>query len=89
MSSKQDVLKELMKIPGVGKSIAEDLWNLDIRAAAELKDQNPEVLYERLCVQQGMKIDRCMLYVFRCAVYYASNRVHDPEMLKWWNWKDR
>jgi hypothetical protein len=21
-------------------------------------------------------------------VYYASNAEHDPELLKWWNWKD-
>jgi hypothetical protein len=27
-----------------------------------------------------------MLYVFRCAVYYASNETHEPERLKWWNW---
>jgi Pathogenicity locus len=30
-----------------------------------------------------------MLYIFRSAVYYASNDSHDPELLKWWNWKDR
>lgn len=89
MLSKKDVLQELMKIPGVGKSIAEDLWNLNIHTTEDLKDENPEILYKRLCAQQVMKIDRCMLYVFRCAVYYASNQVHDPEMLKWWNWKDR
>jgi hypothetical protein len=34
-------------------------------------------------------VDRCVLYVFRCAVYYANNKTHDPELLKWWNWKDR
>ncbi|NQU25233.1 MAG: pathogenicity locus, partial [Candidatus Nealsonbacteria bacterium] len=28
------------------------------------------------------------LYVFRCAVYFASNATHDAELLKWWNWKD-
>jgi hypothetical protein len=28
-----------------------------------------------------------VLYVFRCAVYYAGHREHDPELLKWWNWK--
>lgn len=27
-------------------------------------------------------------YVFRCAKYYAVNSEHDPELLKWWNWKD-
>jgi hypothetical protein len=30
-----------------------------------------------------------VLYVFRCAVYFANNSTHDPELLKWWNWKDR
>ncbi|WP_367344139.1 helix-hairpin-helix domain-containing protein [Methanomethylovorans sp.] len=35
-----------------------------------------------------MKIDRCMLYVFRCAIYCASNEEHDPQLLKWWSWKD-
>ncbi len=29
-----------------------------------------------------------LLYVFRCAVYYATNKKHDPELLKWWNWKE-
>ncbi|MGA3073400.1 MAG: helix-hairpin-helix domain-containing protein, partial [Bryobacteraceae bacterium] len=31
----------------------------------------------------------CVLYVFRCAVYFASEAEHDPELLKWWNWKDQ
>jgi hypothetical protein len=35
-----------------------------------------------------MDVDRCMLYVFRCAVYYATNKKHDPKLLKWWNWKE-
>jgi hypothetical protein len=30
-----------------------------------------------------------MLYVFRCAVYFATEEFHDPELLKWWTWKDR
>jgi len=80
---------ELQKIPGVGKSIAQDLRNLGIDSVQELKDKDPEELYVRLCDQQGVKIDRCMLYVFRCAVYYASTQTHDPELLKWWNWKDK
>ncbi|HCF85169.1 MAG TPA: hypothetical protein DEV72_08210, partial [Ktedonobacter sp.] len=28
------------------------------------------------------------LYVFRCAVYYAPNEQHEPQLLKWWHWKD-
>jgi hypothetical protein len=82
-------LKELRVIPGVGKSIAEDLWDLGLRSVQDLKGQDPEELYVRLCAMQGTQVDRCMLYVFRCAVYYASHEQHDPELLKWWNWKDK
>jgi hypothetical protein len=28
------------------------------------------------------------LYTFRCAVYYASTKRHDPQLLKWWMWSD-
>ena len=80
---------ELLKIPGVGKSIASDLVDLGIKRIEELKGRNPEKLYEDFCILRGQKIDRCMLYVFRCAVYFASNTEHDPEKLKWWNWKDK
>jgi len=86
---KQAVLKELRRMPGVGKRIAEDLWNLGFRSVKELRGRDPEELYARLCVLQGTQVDRCMLYVFRCIVYFASAEQHDPELLKWWNWKDR
>lgn len=38
---------------------------------------------------KGFQDDRCVLYVFRCAVYYAEQEQHDPEKLKWWYWKDK
>jgi hypothetical protein len=88
VTAKQLALKELQKIPGVGKKIAEEFWNLGFRSVRDLKDQHPENLYHKLCNQKGMQVDRCMLYVFRCAVYYASNRKHNPKLLKWWNWTD-
>lgn len=79
---------ELERIPGVGPSIAADLQSLDIHKIADLKDKNPEAMYEQLMQQVGAHIDRCVLYVFRTAVYYASHTAHDPEKLKWWRWKD-
>jgi Nucleotidyltransferase/DNA polymerase involved in DNA repair len=84
-----DVLKEFRRIPGVGPKIAEDLWNLGLRSLADLKGQDPEKLYARLGDLAGCRVDRCMLYVFRCAVYYAAADELDPELLKWWNWHDR
>ena len=87
--SKSKVLKELEGIPGVGKSIARDFWDLGLRSAEELKKQSPEALYERLCAMRGKRIDRCMLYVLRCAHYYASKKKHEKRLLKWWNWKEK
>ena len=86
---REKVIQELCTIPGVGKSISQDLWNLGIRSVHELKKRNPERLYRDHCSLVGHPVDRCLLYVFRCAVYYASHRQHDPELLLWWNWKDR
>lgn len=88
-AGKSVAIKEFQRIPGVGKSISLDLWNLGYRGVEELQKQDPEEMYERFCIQEGMHVDRCLLYVFRCAVYYASNEQHDTELLKWWNWKDR
>ena len=83
------VLKELQIIPGIGKSIAEDLYALNIRSVSDLKGKNPQVLYERACQIAGAKIDPCLLYTFRCAIYFASTSQTDPELLKWWHWKDK
>lgn len=80
--------KELLTIPGIGKSIALDLVDLGIRHVRDLKGRDPERLYRKLNVLRGMHIDRCVLYTFRCAVYFATEKKHDPQLLKWWNWKD-
>jgi hypothetical protein len=81
-------LKDLQRIPGVGPSLAQDLVDLGIRSVAALRNRDPQELYDRLCHQTQEHQDRCVLYVFRCAVYFASEPTHDPELLKWWNWKD-
>lgn len=83
------VLKELQTIPGIGKSIAMDLWNIGIRSVNELKDKNPELLYHLSNQYAGCVQDRCLLYTFRCAVYFATEPSPEPEKLKWWNWKDK
>jgi predicted RecB family nuclease len=81
-------LDDLQRIPGIGPSLARDLADLGIRQVTELRRRNLEKLYERLCTLRGEHIDRCVLYAFRCAVYFASTPKPEPERLKWWNWKD-
>jgi len=85
---KQKVLKELQKIPGIGKACALDLWNIGIRSIPELKNQNPTLLYQRLNKLSGVTHDICMLYTFRCAVYFATEEEHETRKLNWWYWKD-
>ena len=86
--NRKAALKGLREIPGVGPRIAENLLYMGIRRPADLKGKDPQRLYDRLGRLEGVRQDPCVLYVFRCAVYYASRKRHDPEKLKWWNWKD-
>jgi Pathogenicity locus len=79
----------LQMIPGVGKSLSKDLMDLGYQNVEDLVGEDPENMYQNLCKLRGQHIDRCVLYVFRCAVYYASNSAREPELLKWWNWKDK
>ena len=84
MSSKD----ALQQIPGIGPSLAQDLRKLGYGAVKDLQNADPEEMYSRLCALCG-KQDPCVLYAFRCAVYFAQPGPHDPEKLKWWYWKDR
>ena len=80
-----------MQIPGVGISIANDLLRIGVTSIRDLKGKSPEDLYDKSNVVAGKVQDRCLLYVFRCAVYYAGTKPEkqNPEKLKWWNWKDK
>jgi len=84
-STKKDPLQA---IPGVGPSIAADLRALGFKDPTGLRGKDPERLYARSNALRGIVQDRCLLYVFRCAVYFANTSRHQPELLKWWNWSD-
>lgn len=84
----RDVSRELQRIPGVGPSLARDLYELGFLSVADLKGADPEEMYRKTCDLAGCHVDRCVLYVYRCAVYFASHEEHEEELLKWWSWKD-
>jgi hypothetical protein len=81
-------LKYLQTIPGVGPNVARHFWDIEIRKVSDLKGKDPERLYFEICAREGSLIDRCLLYVCRCSVYFAETKNPDPEKLKWWRWKD-
>jgi nucleotidyltransferase/DNA polymerase involved in DNA repair len=86
---KASVLKNLQTIPGIGKSISEDLYDIGIKSIDDLEGKDPEELFNKSNKLVGAIQDRCLLYTFRCAVYFAETKSPDPELLKWWNWKDK
>ena len=54
-----------------------------------LARRDPERLYRALNKLTGATQDPCVLYTFRCAVYFARTAHPKAELLKWWNWKGR
>ncbi|CCO22553.1 conserved protein of unknown function [Maridesulfovibrio hydrothermalis AM13 = DSM 14728] len=84
----KEVLKSFRTLPGVGRVIALDLWNMGYRSLDDLKEEDPEKMYQHLEKLAGQHVDRCMLYVFRCVVYCVNNAERAEHLEKWWNWKD-
>ena len=94
-----DARTTLQTLPAIGPRLAEKLLLLGVRSPAGLRGRDPEALYDELQAQLG-PVDRCVLYAFRCAVHAAEHAaahggdpgrersVADPELAKWWNWKD-
>ena len=81
--------KEFQQIPGVGPKLAAKLAELGVQGLDDLAGRSPEALYRELVDLRQAHIDRCVLYVFRCAVYFAKTANPDAEKLKWWRWKDK
>ena len=81
-------MSDLKTIPGIGVKIELLLNDVGVTSVEDMKKANPQQLYSDLCDTKASPVDRCVLYVFRCAKYYVSHKRHDPERLKWWNWKD-
>lgn len=79
---------ELQKLPGVGPNMERHLQRLGYDTIASLRGADPEEMYARECAVCGQTLDRCVLYVYRCAVYAAETAHPEPEKCKWWNWKD-
>ena len=79
---------DLQTIPGMGPAMEADLLALGYSSVPDLRGQDPEEMYRRSCAIQGCTLDRCVLYVYRCAVYFAETERPEPEKCRWWYWKD-
>lgn len=80
---------DLKSIPYVGEKTKKSLENIGIDCVEDLKGKNPIDLYLKDCEVKGFEEDKCQLYLFKMAVYYAETDNPDSEKLKWWYWKDK
>ncbi|EAC9069826.1 Mitomycin resistance protein mcrB [Listeria monocytogenes] len=82
---------DLIKLPGIGKKMVLMLNEIGIDEVADLRGKNPLELYEDTCDKRGERMDPCVLYTYRCAVYVAETdeAEQDVDLRKWWNWKDK
>ncbi|MDR1627369.1 MAG: helix-hairpin-helix domain-containing protein [Oscillospiraceae bacterium] len=82
-------MTDLTKIPGIGKNMAQHLTRAGYPNIDSLKGKDPDEVYAKDCLAQGVQVDRCALYCYRLACYFAN---HDGQLPKgkqsWWDWKD-
>jgi hypothetical protein len=71
---------DLTSLPNVGPAVARKLGGLGITHPGELRGQDPDALFERLCALDGRRHDPCLLDTFVAAVSYADGGPAQP----WW-----
>ena len=84
-------MTNLTQIPGIGAKMAQHLINAGYPTIESLKDQDPDEIYTKHCLLQGLgnRSCRCALYCYRLAVAYADNGgVLPHNKQNWSDWKD-
>ena len=70
----------LTSIPNVGPAIARKLRRVGVQETADLRGQDPDELFERLCAMEARRLDPCLLDTFVAAVSVADGGPARP----WW-----
>ncbi len=83
---KTEALRRLQDLPGIGPSLADDLFMLGYRAPEDLHGANPAQMFMRLEELTGSAQDPCVFDAFQCAVYFASTEDPEPLLSQWWTW---
>ena len=78
--------RRLTDLRSVGPAFVRDLHHLGIMSVQDLKEQDGNDLFERLCDFRGSYVDMCCLDVFNCAIAQARNPDLPAELCDWWTW---
>ena len=69
---------DLRQLPNVGPAVARMLTRLGVERADDLRGQDPERLFQRLCDLDGTRHDPCLLDTFVAVVDYANGAPARP-----------
>ena len=78
--------RKLQDLRGIGRKMMEDFELLGIASVRQLKTQDADQLYARMCELTGLRQDPCVLDTYRCAIEQARNPDLPQEERDWWYW---
>ena len=76
------IKSELLSLMNVGQATLNDLHTLGIHTLLQLKEEDPDDLYMRLCQLTGEKQDSCVWDVFAAIIHEAQTGEKKP----WWQY---
>lgn len=79
-------VKELKDLVSVGAATVLDFNLLGINSIDDLRDNDANELYERLCLITHVRHDPCVEDVFRAAIEQSNNPNLESEKKNWWYW---
>jgi hypothetical protein len=72
----------LEQLPNIGPALAADLRRVGIDHPSQLRQRDPFVLYQALCVKTGKRQDPCVLDTFIAATDFMRGAPPTP----WWHY---
>lgn len=78
--------RQLKELRGIGRKMLEDFSLLGVGSVTQLKSEDAQTLYDRMCELTGTRQDPCVLDTYRCAIEQARNPNLPEEQRDWWYW---
>jgi Pathogenicity locus len=75
-------VKKFTDIPNVGKAMERDFLLLGLKTPANLKNQDPYKLYQKMCKVSGVRQDPCVLDTYLAVIDFMNGAALRP----WWSY---
>jgi len=76
----------LRDLAGIGPAMLKDFALLGVKNVDQLRKQDGQRLYQRLCDLTGTRQDPCVEDTFVCAVAQARDPNLPGDQRRWWYW---